>query len=200
MCRRVFLAMSIPLLVLVSAVPAFALTSPNMAGGAHDFRTSNTRGGKYASGEYAEATGLGKASDAEICKACHVPHNASQGGEGSLLWAHNYDGGDSGPGTATQTLCMGCHDGLIAAAALPDKIANLPDDKKLSLATGHKNHPVGVNYLSDPTRFEPTPTAPVVLDGGQVTCKSCHDPHSTTGKMLRMSNANSALCVACHIK
>jgi predicted CXXCH cytochrome family protein len=197
MFRPAFLVVSVLLSVVVVAVPVFALTQPNMTGGAHDFRTTTAKGPKFTSGEYADATGLGRASDAEVCKACHIPHNARQA---SLLWPHNYDNGQSEPGTATQTLCMGCHDGLIATAALPGKTATLPAAKTLSLAQGHKNHPVGINYPSGNPGYEPTPTPPVLLDGGQVTCKSCHDPHSTTGQMLRMSNANSALCVACHKK
>lgn len=38
--------------------------------------------------------------------------------------------------------------------------------------------------------------------GPQVECASCHDPHSTNGLFLRRTagNANSATCLACHIK
>ena len=35
----------------------------------------------------------------------------------------------------------------------------------------------------------------------RVECASCHDPHSTVnGTFLRRSNANSALCLTCHVK
>jgi predicted CXXCH cytochrome family protein len=34
-----------------------------------------------------------------------------------------------------------------------------------------------------------------------VECASCHDPHNNvTGTFLRISNANSAVCQACHVK
>jgi predicted CXXCH cytochrome family protein len=34
-----------------------------------------------------------------------------------------------------------------------------------------------------------------------IECGSCHDPHdNTNGSFLRLSNAGSALCLACHIK
>jgi predicted CXXCH cytochrome family protein len=33
-----------------------------------------------------------------------------------------------------------------------------------------------------------------------VECASCHDPHTTNSTFLRISNANSAVCLACHIK
>ena len=33
-----------------------------------------------------------------------------------------------------------------------------------------------------------------------VECASCHDPHTTNATFLRISNANSAVCLACHTK
>lgn len=33
-----------------------------------------------------------------------------------------------------------------------------------------------------------------------VECASCHDPHTTTTTFLRVSNAGSAVCLACHVK
>ncbi len=33
-----------------------------------------------------------------------------------------------------------------------------------------------------------------------VECASCHDPHTQTGTFLRISNNNSAVCLACHTK
>jgi predicted CXXCH cytochrome family protein len=33
-----------------------------------------------------------------------------------------------------------------------------------------------------------------------VECASCHDPHTTQTTFLRISNAGSAVCLACHIK
>ena len=42
------------------------------------------------------------------------------------------------------------------------------------------------------------------IDGGAiqpfVECASCHDPHAETQTFLRISNDNSAVCLACHIK
>ena len=37
-------------------------------------------------------------------------------------------------------------------------------------------------------------------DGPSVECASCHDPHSTNQTFLRISNAQSAVCLACHVK
>lgn len=33
-----------------------------------------------------------------------------------------------------------------------------------------------------------------------VECASCHDPHSTNATFLRIANAGSAVCLACHVK
>jgi predicted CXXCH cytochrome family protein len=33
-----------------------------------------------------------------------------------------------------------------------------------------------------------------------VECASCHDPHTTNATFLRISNAGSAVCLACHVK
>ena len=33
-----------------------------------------------------------------------------------------------------------------------------------------------------------------------VECASCHDPHTTNSTFLRVSNAGSAVCLACHVK
>jgi len=37
-------------------------------------------------------------------------------------------------------------------------------------------------------------------DGPSVECASCHDPHTATTTFLRISNAGSAVCLACHNK
>lgn len=42
------------------------------------------------------------------------------------------------------------------------------------------------------------------IDGGAaqpfVECASCHDPHAETQTFLRVSNDDSAVCLACHVK
>lgn len=40
----------------------------------------------------------------------------------------------------------------------------------------------------------------VAGSGPSVECASCHDPHSNNQTFLRISNAGSAVCLACHIK
>ncbi len=47
----------------------------------------------------------------------------------------------------------------------------------------------GVSGYSGQTEAEPF-----------VECASCHDPHTTNTTFLRISNAGSAVCLACHVK
>ena len=69
-------------------------------------------------------------------------------------------------------------------------------------------HPISVTYdpVQDPDfdTIGNAETNGIVFYGGggdQVECGSCHDPHDITNvPFLRISNAASAVCTACHIK
>jgi predicted CXXCH cytochrome family protein len=65
-------------------------------------------------------------------------------------------------------------------------------------------HPISMNYAAamDGADFQVTPTDSVPLFGGNVECASCHDVHNQSGNgaLLINTNANSELCLDCHIK
>jgi predicted CXXCH cytochrome family protein len=174
-------------LLLAIAVPVLAAgTNPQMAGGPHDFRNKTNP-------DYAGATGTGS----EVCKACHIPHNATQD---KFLWAHNYDNQAGGPGSLTTTLCVGCHDGTLATTINGmSKTATLPASATVTYGVNSKTHPVNVVYPTT-SNFNQNHASP--LESGQVTCGSCHDPHASPSNPngLRMDNTGSALCVDCHVK
>lgn len=122
-------------------------------------------------------------------------------------------------------LCLSCHDGAVAVDSFggaggtaTNKVAgaallgtNLSDD-----------HPIGFTYdaalvTKDPGLKAVTTAATIgagnagtiatkLLIGGQMECASCHDVHNSTAgtavesKLLRMTTAGSALCIACHNK
>lgn len=201
MCKRICFFTCL-LLILVSG-SVFADNTAAMSGGKHDFRSNVS---------YANATLTGTGSSGEICKACHVPHNAKGS---TFLWAQNYDSVNADPGTFSSDLCWGCHDGTMApygVAGSPS--APLPDSAKV-IKNDPKSHPVNVTYTEPPT---PAPLTGTVLRasagltvamlervGGvnKVTCGSCHDPHAAASnlKMIRGgTNAGSVLCVDCHPK
>jgi len=56
----------------------------------------------------------------------------------------------------------------------------------------------GINLNGGALKLYP----PYGNNGGTLECPTCHDPHddTTNPPFLRMSNAGSAMCLACHIK
>ena len=140
---------------------------------------------------------------AEVCVFCHTPHGADinapaplwnkrlgaagvPAGGGSYitydtLQTPSLDGTVAAVGSISMA-CLSCHDGTQAM----DNVINAPG------------------------------SGGVLADGGLgplVECASCHDPHVSSGQpgpvgtgqssgetFLRISNASSAVCTACHVK
>lgn len=107
-----------------------------IAGSKHDFRASTTYTNLANSLTPGYAAELGPEfvpAGAEICRACHVPHNAV---EAFRIWTRDYvdESGlslaitdEKGTVESSSTLCMQCHDGTIAFGGTPpvaDVIAN----------------------------------------------------------------------------
>lgn len=121
--------------------------------------------------------------------------------------------------------CLSCHDGTIGI----DVISNPPNSYSGGPPTGRRltdifttgldtfkiigtdlrnDHPVAVTY--DPTKDNMFNAKATVQAAGlrfygaaqdEVTCATCHNPHNKTNvPFLRKSNANSDLCITCHIK
>jgi predicted CXXCH cytochrome family protein len=74
------------------------------------------------------------------------------------------------------------------------------------------DHPIGITYdntaTGDTAFVDPAVVATnlgvplaTALPGTKVECSSCHSVHDTTYMpFLRISNDNSAICLACHVK
>lgn len=70
------------------------------------------------------------------------------------------------------------------------------------------DHPVSINWADRGPGFyaNPTNTALQLYNNQTIECTTCHDPHNGTPfnvgevEFLVMSNANSDMCLACHIK
>jgi predicted CXXCH cytochrome family protein len=180
-------------------------TSAVITGSAHDFS-----GESWAAGQ--------------ICQPCHIPHLASSD-PFTPLWGHdntqvNYQdnlvsfygtvwGSVNGP----TLMCLSCHDGTVALDSYGGNIGTefidpeydiVPDDASLA-----GNHPVSVAY--DETLIDFNSEASVIAAGlkffnietsADVECGTCHDVHNSTNieGLLWISNAGSALCLACHNK
>ena len=96
----------------------------------------------------------------------------------------------------------------------PEKAWTTSGDKMAASAAGYmgtdlrSEHPVGVTYnTTKDTAFDTIANAKtdkIEFFGGstnQVECASCHAVHDYTNvPFLRLSNDNSALCLACHKK
>jgi predicted CXXCH cytochrome family protein len=125
--------------------------------------------------------------------------------------------------------CLSCHDGTIAVNSLNnlpgpsgagtygtpggsglDGAGKLTASSHAYVGTDLRDdHPVGVTYdaSQDPTGFQPKTGNPTLYpdklldDGLYVECSSCHNAHDNTySNFLVESNANSDLCMRCHIK
>ncbi|MBD3647529.1 MAG: hypothetical protein HUJ31_08785, partial [Pseudomonadales bacterium] len=93
---------------------------------------------------------------------------------------------------STKRMCLSCHDGFVL------------DSRDLWKADGH-NHPTG----QKPSEHITIPTSKgkeifPLNDDGRVYCGTCHSAHSMDWDedkeaiFLRMSNAGSKMCMACH--
>lgn len=122
--------------------------------------------------------------------------------------------------TASYSLiCLSCHDGTIAMDSLANML-NQPRTKDSNLrgytaspamqstilgAEMSKDHPVGVAYdnTTNPA-LNPENTIAVAglkLFDGKVECPTCHDPHNNSNSAFtRVANAQSGLCMTCHLK
>lgn len=199
MMRKLFMLLASVLLVLSITPVVFA----DITGTDHDLSASTANG--------------------QLCVVCHTPHNGSVGVD-APLWNHalttqNFTMYTSATMNATMPadgpmpdgiskLCLSCHDGVTGVLDYGDNTGSSPMTGDSALGTDLTNdHPVSFVYdaalatadgeLNDPT------TSPVsdLLFNSQVECASCHDVHDNTNQpFLRMSNANSALCLTCHNK
>lgn len=137
---------------------------------------------------------------------------------------------DAAAGVYTDTdavLCLSCHDGTsltgnltnppnALAGAQPTLAAGAVVDGNAIVGPDLSNdHPIGFSYdatlvsadggLRASADVMGTPGMAGALSfgsGDKMWCSSCHDVHGVTGvsTFLRVSNAQSALCTACHIK
>lgn len=165
----------------------------------------------------------------QICIVCHTPHNASLVVSDAPLWNHAtttstftiyaspWLNATIGQPTASSKLCLSCHDGTVALENFGGNTSGTHFITGVdNLGTNILNdHPISFTYdaalaTADGGLKNPA-TAPSglggtiaqdMLEAGKLQCASCHDVHNKYGiaKLLKKSNAVSALCLTCHIK
>jgi predicted CXXCH cytochrome family protein len=165
----------------------------------------------------------------EVCIFCHTAHNAKTGVVGAPLWNHQVTATASftvyssttlnatmGQPDGTSKLCLSCHDGTVAVDNFGTTTTgtNIVTGTALVGTNLSNDHPVSFTYDAALVGLDPglklTTTssglggtiAADMLFGGKVECASCHDAHNGAGlaKLLRKTNAASALCLTCHNK
>jgi len=126
--------------------------------------------------------------------------------------------------TGPSRLCMSCHDGAIAVdqhyGGIGTDVRSGDSWGEIGVGAGgdlSNDHPIGFDYIAiagvidDEIRLATaTVTNPNVVDiaellwdGQWMTCSSCHDVHNTDANedyFLYNQQANSAICMTCHIK
>ena len=168
-----------------------------------------------------------KATDADrICEFCHIPHSASSAGS---LWSRTSSSAtyipyssttavaQPGQPTGTSVLCLSCHDGTIALGEILNRtppysmaggISTMPPGKTNLGTDLTDDHPISFAYTSalasqnGELAMPGTFSQALPLDrNGELQCTTCHDPHdSPFGKLLRMSDIGSQICIECHQK
>lgn len=195
--------LAVTVAVLAGVGVAVLAQAAGITGSGHDLSGMGTTGG-------------------EICIACHTPHNADTTVADAPLWNHklttaNYTLYDSPtfsakpsvsqPGGVSK-LCLSCHDGTVAIDSFAGLTGNTMIAGAANLGTDlKKSHPISFTYNAALATLDGELADPATLpagwvNGGKFECSSCHDVHNKAGGtgMLHMSNANSALCLKCHIK
>lgn len=175
-------------------------------------------------------TGGFNATSTQICEPCHVPHNASNASAGPLwnhasttvtsytLYSSptgTLDATDLAQPSAGSKICLGCHDGTVAVDAFGGATgtttiaasAQVGNDSTLA-----DDHPISFTYDATLATTDGELTAPTSLPislplfSGKMECATCHDVHNGGAaaavniKLLNVTPAGSAICLACHIK
>ena len=116
------------------------------------------------------------------CAACHDNHHP----KGTALWATplNNLSHEKISLTPVDAMCYTCHKAETKGGKF--------------FIPGH-SHPINV-VPSQNTKI-PKILGTTLIEGvGRViTCVSCHDPHSSNPKFLKIPNKNDSLCKACHV-
>jgi hypothetical protein len=119
-------------------------------------------------------------------------------------WAFSPETGGS-CGTGVTSYCIGCHDGLISRTVLVRAPASIRSLEGLiaSRVPGFELgavHRVDIAYPEGRHGFRPASQVEMTLplNGGRITCETCHSGDVTTPYHLTIPNVASRLCLTCH--
>ena len=195
---------------------------PNMAGtitgSAHDFTSKAWSGGRICVACHAPHNTNTSVTDAALWS--HALSTATY-----TLYSSATMNAAMGQPSGLSKLCLSCHDGTVAVDSFGGRTGTTLLTGGDSVGTALNNdHPIGLTYntalasadgsLHDPSTKSVTigsggqtktgTIAATMLYNGKLECSSCHDVHNTftagSGNLLKISDAGSAMCLACHNK
>ena len=188
-----------------------------ITGSAHDFSTSGWAGGEVCKTCHAPHNNLNAAGN--------LLWNHAASAATYTLYSSPTMTATNGQPAGTSKLCLSCHDGTVAIDSFGGATGNtkITGDANLGIDLGN-DHPISITYdaaLATADGSLALVTKSVTIGSGQQTktgtvqtmlltadrveCSSCHDVHNTYtagtgGNLLKVTNANSALCLTCHVK
>jgi predicted CXXCH cytochrome family protein len=203
----------------VAATAGFLVVSAqaDIVGSQHDFSGSSWAGGEICKPCHTPhfANEIGYLWARELSTQVYTLYDGSTSSAGGVDELDKYS-----------RMCLSCHDGTIALndfhngggpPVFIDDAAKIGADGDLS-----DDHPIGDTATYDvagSSQFHPAslygtghwgfgpgffPEVPLFEHNAEqvVSCSTCHTPHAKAGidKLLRKDNADSALCLTCHIK
>jgi predicted CXXCH cytochrome family protein len=179
------------LLGLGLALTGMASGAGTIVGSAHDFSAK------------------GWAPNAQICVACHAPHNASTTVTDAPLWSHTSstatytvyanpaNGGTlnavTGQPGSISKLCLSCHDGTVAVNSFVGATGASVNATKLVGVDLKDDHPIGFTYdaklASDDGALEPITKSVTIGSGSKTKLGTIESNMLYGGKME---------CASCH--
>jgi hypothetical protein len=204
-------------LFLLCAAP-FSLAG-TITGSQHDFTSKSWSGGRICI-----ACHVTHNSDTSVIDAPLWGHaNSTQ--TYTLYASPTLNAGPLSQPSGQSKLCMSCHDGTVAVDSFGGNTGTTMITPANNLGTTLANdHPIGFVYntalaTADGSLFDPSTKtvtigsgtqtktgtiAATMLFNGKLECSSCHDVHNTftvgTTHLVKLPEAGSAICLACHNK
>jgi predicted CXXCH cytochrome family protein len=143
-----------------------------------------------------------------FCKRCHTSlYDGADMHKTVVETAHV--GGRYSVGDVTRVIdalsmkCLVCHDATLASGGDVESVGMGKFRHRTNIGL---SHPIGVSHVEARRKYqgayrrvEDLPPE-IKLFNGTVGCGSCHNPFSVGHSELVMSNEESALCFACHVK
>ncbi len=189
-----------------------------ITGSAHDFTAKSWSGGRICVACHAPHNTNTSVTDAPLWT--HALSTATY-----TLYSSATLNATMGQPSGLSKLCLSCHDGTVAVDSFGGATGSTMVAASSNVGTALNNdHPIGFTYNSalataDGSLHDPSVKSITIGSGGQtktgtlkatmlyndkLECSSCHDVHNTfnaqTSKLLKVSDAGSAICLACHNK